>query len=73
MIRLYFNKKCPKPWSVDSGPGTPESNFDRVLIETAGHTVFNAKAGDNENTPTAWVEFTYGTLIDRNGVAFMLE
>jgi hypothetical protein len=73
MIRLYFNKRGGEPWSIDCGPGTPESTHGRVLIETDGRAVYDPKAGDNQNTPTAWIEFPRGTLIERNGTALILK
>lgn len=57
MVRLYFNKRGERPWSLDSGPGTTESTYAQVdIIGAAGVTRFEPNAGDNEKTPTAWIE-----------------
>lgn len=63
MIRLYFNKRGERPWSVDEGPGTEERTFSQVSIFDAhGITRYDPAAGDNKETPTAWIEFPCGYL-----------
>jgi hypothetical protein len=57
MIRLYFNRRCEKPWSIDRGPGTEESIFREVLVRAEGRTIFSPESGDNLNAPTAWIQF----------------
>jgi hypothetical protein len=32
MLRLYFNKRGDRPWSIDSGPGTEEFTFVEVFV-----------------------------------------
>lgn len=55
-FRIYFNRRGVFPWSVDTGPGTPEYTTKKVwLVDVIGETVFDLGAGDNKNTPTAWV------------------
>jgi hypothetical protein len=55
-FRIYFNVRGKFPWSVDTGPGTPEYTTKKVsLVDVIGETVFDPSAGDNKNTPTAWV------------------
>jgi hypothetical protein len=56
-VRVYFNKRGALPWSVDSGPGTEEFQTGAsVDIRLPSRTMFDPSAGDDENTPTAWVE-----------------
>jgi hypothetical protein len=57
VIRLYFNKRGELPWSTDNGPGTVERTHRRVLISAPGICVSKPEAGDNKNTPTAWIVF----------------
>ena len=56
-FRVYFNIRGNFPWSVDTGPGTPEFTTKKVwLVDVIGETIFNPKAGDNRHTPTAWIQ-----------------
>ena len=57
LIRLYFNRRGELPWSIDTGPGTEEIQTGAVVTLATGKTVFAPEAGDNENSPTAWIEF----------------
>lgn len=57
MTRLYFNRRGELPWRTDTGPGTPERNWRKVLISAPGLCVFKPECGDNEKSPTAWIVF----------------
>jgi hypothetical protein len=57
LTRLYFNRRGKLPWSTDNGPGTAERNWRKVLISAPGICVFKPDAGDNKDTPTAWIVF----------------
>jgi len=56
LVRVYFNKRGGLPWSVDTGSGTEEFQTGAVNIRCHSQTVYDTKAGDDENTPTAWLE-----------------
>ena len=57
LARVYFNRHAPLPWSVDSGPNTPEMETMHVVMQGAYlETVYDPDAGDNFNKPTAWIE-----------------
>jgi len=63
LVRLYFNKRGGRPWSTDRGPGTPEETWKEVEFdESYCRTVYDPDAGDNVNTPTAWIEITGGRV-----------
>ena len=56
--RLYFNHRGPLPWSIDTGLQTDEYQCKHVIFDgVAGCTVYRPTVGDNQETPTAWVEF----------------
>jgi hypothetical protein len=57
MIRLYFNRRGQRPWSIDSGAGTEERSFKRVDVETTGKTKFDPRNVGSEDFPCAWLEF----------------
>jgi hypothetical protein len=64
VIRVYFNKRGPRPWSVDKGTGTKELTFKSVSLQAAnGIALFDPKAGDNLNSPTAWIEFADAVML----------
>lgn len=68
LVRVYFNKGGPLPWSVDTGPGTEESNAVGIVMLGCGKTVFDPQAGDNVKTPTAWIEFENMFITTQCGV-----
>jgi hypothetical protein len=63
IYRVYFNssKDAPFIWSFDSG-----SSESEVLVKNAhfaechAWTHYDPKAGDNKNTPTAWINVLAG-------------
>lgn len=57
MVRLYFNRRCEKPWSLDHGDGTPETQVEKVHVLAVGNTETNFTETDRENKPCSWVEF----------------
>lgn len=61
MLRLYFNRCGPLPWSVDEGPGTAQRLFVEVRIGVAqGRTVYEALTPEQDpnEVPCAWVEYS---------------
>lgn len=58
MVRVYFNKACSRPWSVDTGAGTTERTYQYVaFVGMTGCAVYEPCVGDDTVTPTAWIEF----------------
>lgn len=67
--RVYFNrwKEFPLIWSVDNGTQETEQNVAEVIFDgVEGRTA--SGPGDNENSPTVWIEAT-GTLSVSGAVA----
>lgn len=64
MLRLYFNRRGPLPWSVDRGPGTEEFTFKKVILQGRGRTVYTplAPGEDPEAVPCAWIELDGGII-----------
>lgn len=55
--RVYFNRRGPLPWSVDSGIGTEEWRTRAVVILGCECRMrFEPDQGDNDTAPTAWVD-----------------
>lgn len=70
MIRLYFNQHGALPWSIDTGPDTPETQYAKVMsFEVAGSTVYKPLAAGEEPlvTPCAWIQFDNARLALCNG------
>jgi len=65
MIRLYFNRRCAQPWSLDNGPGTPELTCAHVIVSAPGLTMYDASQTDPDQA-CAWVEFE-GAKLERLG------
>ncbi len=60
MVRLYFNRHGAKPWSLDRGDGTPESQVTKVYahwVALESCCVPLAAGDDPEVKPCAWIEF----------------
>lgn len=74
-FRVYFNRRSEFPWSVDTGPGTLEFTTKAIqLVDAHGHAIFDASAGDNKSTPTAWLEIRNATsseLYDQSATIFI--
>lgn len=69
-FRVYFNRRGELPWSFDSGRGTEEIQVkDFTLHSISGNSKFDPSAGDNENSPTAWIEVIYSVVEVRDNVA----
>jgi hypothetical protein len=66
MLRLYFNKRSEKPWSVDRGEGTPEFQFSHVDIECRGSTVQASfmECAVPDDRPVVWIQFDGKLLVD---------
>lgn len=71
VVRLYYNKSGPFPWSVDEGGGDSEQQVKEVLIMGVnGHTREAAcTPKDPERMPAAWLEYPGGKLRVVCGVA----
>ncbi|MFZ1008968.1 MAG: hypothetical protein WAN65_19160 [Candidatus Sulfotelmatobacter sp.] len=63
MLRLYFNRRVDRPWSIDSGPGTEERTFEDVYCNGFAKTRFDPDKLGSQDFPCAWLEFTHA-LID---------
>lgn len=72
MIRLYFNKRGDLPWSIDTGPGSPERRYKTVHVMAHGVTQSNGKE-PNETEPVAWTEFWRGIVEEDRNVAVIRE
>lgn len=74
LARVYFNRHGPLPWSVDSGPGTPEMQTQSVTMLAAySETVYDPSAGDNIDTPTAWIEVRGRVEIEQRGERIIIR
>lgn len=63
-FRVYFNRRGSLPWSVDAGPGTPEHQVKNVrIVGLTTESYFEAAAGDNDMTPTAWFEVQNAVMV----------
>jgi hypothetical protein len=63
-VRAYFNRRGKEPWSIDFGPGTYEYKTAHIqLIGVTGFSKYAPEVGDNENTPTAWIEFPSSSIL----------
>jgi hypothetical protein len=68
LLRLYFNRRGDRPWSIDRGPGTEECTFEDVNVFGAAFTRFDPEKIGNENFPCAWLEYTYAIVeVTNNG------
>lgn len=66
-MRIYFNKQGDRPWSVDDGPMTPEDTYPSIELHgVSGKFVYEEKAGDNINMPTAWFQVTDEKVSERS-------
>jgi hypothetical protein len=69
-FRVYFNRSGELPWSVDSGAGTQESTVTSFKLNGVyAESHFDPSAGDNENTPTAWITVSNAVMSQIDGVA----
>lgn len=57
MLRLYFNKRGDRPWSIDQGTDTPEQTFVEVFVAVIGTTRFDPSHLGSLAAPCAWLEF----------------
>lgn len=69
MLRLYYNRQCELPASVDSGPGTTEHNFAVVGFEIEGRSVYSPfpECMIPDDRPVFWVEFQDAVLVTVEG------
>lgn len=64
------------PWSVDSGVGTVETQYEKVMsFGVAGATIYKPlSAGDDPlTTPCAWIQFDNARLALCNGSVCVVE
>lgn len=56
MYRLYIEDGKPPIWAIDTGPGTEQMRFDKVVWYAVGETKYDLEA-DNKTEPKFWLEF----------------
>ena len=76
LYRLFFNRceDWPQIWSIDEGPGTPESNVCDWRTEghvpvSAGRVPDLASVADKAREPVAWNVIDAASVRLENGVA----
>lgn len=69
--RVYFNRRSDYPfiWSVDDGNQSTEVKVKDVVIKVQSCTA--SGPGDNENSPTVWIEVNDACLTIRDDVAYL--
>lgn len=56
MYRLYIEDFTPPIWAIDTGPGTEQMRFEKVVWYAVGETKYDLNA-DNDLNPKCWLEF----------------
>ena len=70
VFRVYLNRRGDLPWSVDSGAGTTEITVKSFRLNGVyGESHYYPNAGDNENTPTAWITISNVVMAQIDGEA----
>jgi hypothetical protein len=72
MVRVYFNRRGPLPWSLDYGSQQTEVNVAHITINsTIGYTMTDPHNTDPEK-PSGWIEFPDAAMRIDEGTALVL-
>lgn len=73
-VRLYFDKRAKKPWSLDEGTGTPERNYSSIIIDqgVAGITKYTGPK-PSDQVPVAWIQFTNAAIQEHGDAAVITK
>lgn len=56
-MRVYIdNFETDRMWSIDSGPGTPESHWRKVIFLSPGETKEDMSKRGSKTEPCCWIE-----------------